>query len=32
MTYLETKQANLWDTLLQISGAIQILEEEIGVL
>ncbi|NJL79227.1 MAG: hypothetical protein HC836_20705 [Richelia sp. RM2_1_2] len=27
---LETKQANLRDTLLRISGAIQILEEEIG--
>jgi uncharacterized coiled-coil protein SlyX len=30
MTDLETKQANLRDTLLRISGAIQILEEEIG--
>ncbi|WP_225894459.1 hypothetical protein [Atlanticothrix silvestris] len=30
MADLETKQANLRDTLLRISGAIQILEEEIG--
>lgn len=30
MAELETKQANLRDTLLRISGAIQILEEEIG--
>ena len=30
MTELETKQANLRDTLLRISGAIQILEEEIS--
>lgn len=30
MTELETRQANLRDTLLRISGAIQILEEEIG--
>jgi predicted nuclease with TOPRIM domain len=30
MVDLETKQANLRDTLLRISGAIQILEEEIG--
>lgn len=29
MAELETKQANLRDTLLRISGAIQILEEEI---
>ena len=27
---LESKQANLRDTLLRISGAIQILEEEIA--
>jgi uncharacterized coiled-coil protein SlyX len=27
---LEAQQANLRDTLLRISGAIQILEEEIG--
>ena len=32
MAELETKQANLRDTLLRISGAIQILEEEIGKL
>ncbi|AFY54237.1 hypothetical protein Riv7116_1689 [Rivularia sp. PCC 7116] len=30
MRELETKQANLRDTLLRISGAIQILEEEIS--
>lgn len=30
MADLEQKQANLRDTLLRISGAIQILEEEIG--
>jgi uncharacterized coiled-coil protein SlyX len=30
MTELETKQANLRDTLLRISGAIQILEEELS--
>jgi predicted nuclease with TOPRIM domain len=30
MAELETKQANLRDTLLRISGAIQILEEELG--
>ncbi len=30
MTDLEAKQANLQDTLLRISGAIQILSEEIG--
>ncbi|MDJ0632604.1 MAG: hypothetical protein QNJ34_05375 [Xenococcaceae cyanobacterium MO_188.B29] len=30
MAELETKQANLRDTLLRISGAIQILEEEIA--
>ncbi|MDJ0573835.1 MAG: hypothetical protein QNJ65_01540 [Xenococcaceae cyanobacterium MO_234.B1] len=30
MAELEAKQANLRDTLLRISGAIQILEEEIG--
>jgi predicted nuclease with TOPRIM domain len=30
MVELETKQSNLRDTLLRISGAIQILEEEIG--
>ncbi|QLE58032.1 hypothetical protein [Nostoc sp. TCL26-01] len=30
MAELETKQANLRDTLLRISGAIQILEEEIS--
>lgn len=30
MTELETKQANLRDTLLRISGAIQILEEELA--
>ncbi len=30
MTELETKQVNLRDTLLRISGAIQILEEEIS--
>jgi predicted nuclease with TOPRIM domain len=30
MAELETKQSNLRDTLLRISGAIQILEEEIG--
>lgn len=29
MAELETKQANLRDTLLRISGAIQILEEAI---
>ena len=29
MAELDTKQANLRDTLLRISGAIQILEEEI---
>lgn len=29
---LEAKQANLRDTLLRISGAIQILEEELGKL
>jgi hypothetical protein len=27
---LEAKQANLRDTLLRISGAIQVLEEELG--
>jgi uncharacterized coiled-coil protein SlyX len=27
---LETRQANLRDTLLRISGAIQVLEEELG--
>ena len=30
MAELEAKQSNLRDTLLRISGAIQILEEEIG--
>jgi len=30
MADLESKQANLRDTLLRISGAIQILEEELG--
>ncbi len=30
MAELETKQANIRDTLLRISGAIQILEEEIN--
>ena len=30
MAELETKQVNLRDTLLRISGAIQILEEEIA--
>ena len=30
MTELETKQSNLRDTLLRISGAIQILEEELS--
>lgn len=30
MTELENKQSNLRDTLLRISGAIQILEEEIN--
>jgi chromosome segregation ATPase len=30
MADLESKQTNLRDTLLRISGAIQILEEEIG--
>ena len=30
MAELEGKQANLRDTLLRISGAIQILEEELG--
>jgi predicted nuclease with TOPRIM domain len=30
MTELEAKQTNLRDTLLRISGAIQILEEELG--
>ena len=30
MADLEAKQANLRDTLLRISGAIQILEEEIS--
>ncbi|MGB7444090.1 MAG: hypothetical protein WA919_23745 [Coleofasciculaceae cyanobacterium] len=30
MAELEAKQANLRDTLLRISGAIQIIEEEIG--
>ena len=30
MAELETKQVNLRDTLLRISGAIQILEEEIS--
>ena len=30
MADLELKQANLRDTLLRISGAIQILEEELG--
>lgn len=30
MTELESKQSNLRDTLLRISGAIQILEEEIN--
>ncbi len=30
MADLEAKKANLRDTLLRISGAIQILEEEIG--
>lgn len=30
MTELETKQNNLRDTLLRISGAIQILEEELS--
>ncbi len=30
MAELEAKQANLRDTLLRISGAIQILEEEIA--
>ncbi len=32
MAELEGKQANLRDTLLRISGAIQILEEELGKL
>ena len=32
MADLEAKQANLRDTLLRISGAIQILEEELGKL
>jgi predicted nuclease with TOPRIM domain len=32
MTELESKQSNLRDTLLRISGAIQILEEEITKL
>ncbi|NES84097.1 MAG: hypothetical protein F6K10_23305 [Moorea sp. SIO2B7] len=32
MAELEAKQANLRDTLLRISGAIQILEEEIEKL
>ncbi|MDZ8263319.1 hypothetical protein [Nostoc sp. ChiQUE01b] len=30
MQELETKQANLRDTLLRISGAIQVLEEELA--
>jgi hypothetical protein len=30
LTELEMKQANLSDTLLRISGAIQVLEEELG--
>jgi predicted nuclease with TOPRIM domain len=30
MAELEAKQANLRDTLLRISGAIQVLEEELG--
>lgn len=30
MTDLDAKQANLRDTLLRISGAIQILEEELS--
>jgi uncharacterized coiled-coil protein SlyX len=30
MAELEAKQTNLRDTLLRISGAIQILEEELG--
>lgn len=30
MADLEAKQANLRDTLLKISGAIQVLEEELG--
>lgn len=30
MLELETKQSNLRDTLLRISGAIQILEEELS--
>lgn len=30
MADLEAKQASLRDTLLQISGAIQVLEEELG--
>ena len=30
LTELEVKQANLRNTLLRISGAIQVLEEELG--
>ena len=30
MAELEAKQAHLHDTLLRISGAIQVLEEELG--
>jgi uncharacterized coiled-coil protein SlyX len=30
LTELETRQANLRTTLLRISGAIQVLEEELG--
>jgi len=30
LTDLEAKQANLRDTLLRLSGAIQVLQEELG--